>query len=315
MKLDKIDAERIYEHRPAYLRLYNIDEPTQEERNWLNYIPMFVTEVFVSSKDKDVIKTIELNFPNVKHKTNGRIYAKRNNRITTINITTKCNLACNNCSQFSQFPSTWIDLSSDKIQEFIDSNITYGKTLTVKVYGGEPTIDKRIDSILIQLHKHFHVVLVTNGIKSYTPPVDIAVENSAKSVGVLPEFHATCDAPVDYEEFKDEDYSFGCDTSRVCGTVYGRDGYYPCSIAEPIDRMLMMPGGPREGKKPLGVDSLEGAMQEANQTKVYNSLCKYCGFYKRMGMSEAYPTSSIGTKQVFSKSWKFLEKGIHNGTV
>ena len=313
MKLNKIDAKRIYDHRPAYLRLYNIDEPTQEELNWLNYIPMFVTEIFVSSKNPEVLKIIELNFPNIKHQTKGRIYAKRNDMITTINITTKCNLACNNCSQFSQFPSTWIDLDSTAIDEFILDNREYGKKLTVKVYGGEPTIDRRIDGILVNLHRYFHVVLVTNGIKKYTPPVEIAIENSAKSVGVLPEFHATCDAPKDDPAFDGEDYSFGCDTSRVCGTVFGRDGYYPCSIAEPVDRMLRGKGGPREGMKSLGKKTLAEAVAEINQTKVYNALCQYCGFYKRMGMTEAYPESSIGTEQVFSKSWEFM-KGIEDGT-
>ena len=311
MKLNKIDPQRVYDHRPAYIRLYNIDNPTQEELNWLNYIPMFVTEIFVSSTNEEVIDIIRLNFPNIKHETNGRIYAKRNARITTINITTKCNLACNNCSQFSQYPSTWIDLESDAIDKFINDNLLYGKQLTVKVYGGEPTIDKRIDEIIVKLDKEFHVVLVTNGIKPYTPPVHIAVENSAKSVGVLPEFHATCDAPCDDEAFKDEDYSFGCDTSRVCGSVFGKDGYYPCSIAEPVDRMLMSKGGPREGKEPLGVSSIEEALIERNQTKVYNSLCQYCGFYKRMGMTEAYPKSTIGTEQVFSKSWLFLKEQVN----
>jgi hypothetical protein len=313
MKLDKIDMQRIYDNQPSYLRLYNINSVTEDERKYLQYMPMFVNKIFISTKDKDIIHDIELQFPNTLQKVveyGGliKLVAERNKLVIDLDITTKCNLTCANCSRFSNLSSTWTEMSMAKIYHFISENKHYGKSLTVKIIGGEPTVHPLIDDILFEINKYFHTVLVTNGVKDYKPKIDICVENSGKWVGINPGFWSTCDAPQDDEVYKYEDYSLGCDNSVACGNGYTEDGYYPCTIAGSIDRMLREPGGPREGMLPLGADSLEEAITNTNKDLVFNKLCRYCGFYKRMGFNEAYRKDfERTTKQYYSKSWKFME--------
>ncbi len=313
MKLDKLDIQRIYDNQPAYLRLYNINDSTEDEKKYLAYLPMFVNKLFISTKDKDVMHKIKLQYPNELHyveESDGtmKFLGKRNTMVVDIDITTKCNLTCSNCSRFSNLKDTWTKMSLLDVATFIADNMVYGKTLTVKVIGGEPTIHPEIDRIIMMLNEYYHVILVTNGVKDYTPPVDICIEDSAKWVGINPEFHATCDAPCDDPKFDTEDYSFGCDNAKSCGSVYTNAGYYPCTIAGSIDRMLNLPDGPR--KNYLGTRSLEEGLTQANQANVFNELCKYCGFYKRMGFKEAYnPDFERTTEQYYSKSWEFM-----NGT-
>ncbi len=313
MKLNKLDQERIYLNQPAYLRLYNIDDITEEERKYLEYMPMFVTKVFISTKDAEVIHKLKLQFPNTLQETvevGGTIkfLGERNKLIVDLDITTKCNLTCANCSRFSNLSSTWIEMGMKDIWKFATENQHYGKSLTVKVIGGEPTVHPLIDDIILRLDKVFHVVLVTNGVKNYTPPVDICIEDSAKWVGISPGFWSTCDAPKDDKTFDDEDYSFGCDNATACGNLYTMDGYYPCTIAGSIDRMLREPGGPREHMLSLGKATLDEATTNDNKDLVFNKLCNYCGFYKRMGFKEAYKDDFVRTtEQYYSRSWKFME--------
>ena len=313
MKLDKIDQQRIYDNQPAYLRLYNIIDITDDERKYLEYLPMFVDKIFISTRDQRVIRKIKLQYPHVLHEVvepggTIKLLAKRNRLIVDLDITSKCNLTCANCSRFSNLSSTWEEMTTSTIEKFKADNKDYGKNLTVKIIGGEPTIHPYIDDIIFDLNKYFHVVLVTNGVKDYKPPVDICIEDSAKWVGINPGFWSTCDAPKDDEKFKDEDYSLGCDNSTHCGNGFTNDGYYPCTIAGSIDRMLREPGGPRESMLPLGTTTLDEAISSCNKSSVFNKLCQYCGFYKRMGFKEAYnPEFERTTEQYYSKSWKFME--------
>lgn len=313
MKLDNVDIPRIYENQPKYLRLYNIDTYTQKEFDYLSYMPMFVNELFISTYSEELMHKIRLQFPHVLHEAmdkDGKYKFKgeRNKDVVDIDITSKCNISCNNCSRFSNLSSTWVDLPMGRIEKFIKDNAHRGRNLTVKVIGGEPTIHPHIDKIIIELDRFFHVVLVTNGVKDYTPPVDICIENSAKWIGMNPEFWSTCDAPIDDPEFEDEDFSHGCDTAHSCGSGFTVDGYFPCTIMGSIDRMVREPGGPREGLTSLGEGNLAYANTEKNKAMVMSELCKYCGFYKRMGFREAYNKEfERTTEQFYSKSWKFME--------
>lgn len=311
MKLDKVDIHRIYAHQPAYLRLYNIDEVTEQEMDYLTYIPMFVNKIFISTKDPEIIHKVQLQYPHLLHQVTEKdgtikFLGERNKRVVDLDITTKCNLTCSNCSRFSNLTDTWVEMDMEDIHKFIEDNIEEGSALTVKVIGGEPTVHPQINTILTLLDKFFHVVLVTNGVKHYEPPVDICVENSAKWVGMEPEFHATCDAPRDNPKYENEDYSFGCDNATSCGSVYTKDGYYPCTIAGSIDRMLNLPKGPRHTT--LGKPTLIDALEETNRSLVFNELCQYCGFYQRMGFKEAYNNDfNRTTEQFYSKSWEFMD--------
>ncbi len=310
MRLDTIDMARIYEHQPMYVRFYNIYKGNLSKEEWNSFIamPMLVKQLFVSGCE-ETIKAAKLQYPVVLHESEGMYLGRRNKKIVELDITSKCNLTCPNCVRFSNFTSTWVSFGMEEVEKFIKENKRYGKTLTVKVIGGEPLVHPNVNDILIKLNEHFHMMIATNGIMEFwEPPFPMVIENSAKEKGVLPDFHATCDAPIDDAKYDEEDFSFGCDTANTCENVYTIDGFYPCTIAGSIDRMLRLPGGPREGMDGLGVEHLNECMTGTNTTKVFNTLCGMCGFYKKMGFHEAKNTQMVRThEQVFSKSWNFMK--------
>jgi len=308
MRLDTIDMERIYAHQPMYVRFFNIFKENITTQQWNSFIalPMFVKQIFVSGSS-EVIKHAKLQYPVVIHETPTAYMGKRNDLIVELDITTKCNLSCPNCVRFSNFHSTWKALDMVAIYDFVAKNKKYGKNLTVKIIGGEPTIHPNITEILTLLNEDFHLMIATNGINKWVPPFDMVVENSAKERGVLPEFHPTCDAPLDDIKYRYEDFSFGCDTAYTCMNVCTSEGYYPCTVAGSIDRMLRLSGGPREGLQPLATTSLMECITLDNKVKVFSNICKYCGFYKKMGYHEATNTEMVRvTEQVYSTSWGFM---------
>lgn len=309
MRLDTIDMERIYAHQPMYVRFFNIfkDEITEKEWNSFIAMPMLVKQIYVRGCS-ETLKHAKLQYPVVIHESAEAYMGKRNDLIVELDITTKCNLSCPNCVRFSNFHSTWESMDMLGIYDFIARNKQYGKKLTVKIIGGEPTIHPNIVEILTALNEHFHLMIATNGINKWVPPFDMVVENSAKERGVLPEFHPTCDAPIDDIKYQGEDFSFGCDTAYTCMNVCTSEGYYPCTVAGSIDRMLRLPGGPREGMPPLATTNLTECISDTNKVKVFSNLCGYCGFYKKMGFHEAVNKTMVRTtEQVYSKSWKFMD--------
>jgi len=306
MKLNTIDIKKISKYKPEFLRLYNIDSLTEEQENFLSAgLNRIVRKISLNTKDKELQKAIIKQFPNVHYHSDELIIAERNSLSVEIDITTKCNLACNNCSRFSQFKSSWVDMTLSDIKHFIKENKHYGKKLTVNILGGEPTIHPNIDEIIIMLYDVFHIVLTTNGIIPYTPPVDITVENSAKEKGEMPLFSTTMLAPIDDDEYKYDDYSVGCYQAEICGAGYTKDGYYPCSIASAIDRMTRSKGGPREGKVGIGKSSIAEAYR--HKQDIFNELCRYCGTYKMRNYIHFDIKYALTDKQEFSNSWKFME--------
>jgi len=309
MRLDKVDMARIYEHQPKYVRFFNLTREDMTDAEWNSFcaMPMLVKEVFVSGSE-EVIAAAKLQYPVTEYDNGYFFKGKRNELIVEMDITSKCNLACPNCVRFSNFTSTWESLSIDEIREFIRVNKHYGKTLTIKVIGGEPLVHPDINTILVELGEHFHMMLATNGIMEFwSPPFPMVIENSAKEKGVLPEFHATCDAPIDDPKYDYEDFGLGCDTAYTCENVYTVDGFYPCTVAGSIDRMLRLEGGPRQGMTSFATETLSSCVTPENKKKVFQSLCGYCGFYKKMGFHEAKNTTMVRTtEQVYSESWEFM---------
>ena len=221
--------------------------------------------------------------------------------LVEIDITTVCNLSCNNCNRFSQYPSTYTSLSIPDILKFIADNMHYGTDLTVAILGGEPTLHPNIDEIIELLDDHFNVILTTNGINDYTPPRDVVIENSAKEKGEEPLFALTMNAPIDDPQYKDADFYMGCRQSGICGNGYNANGYYPCSVAMNIDR-LMFPDNLS------GTDTLSEALVLKGIT--FNKLCRYCGTFQNRHYGVKQP-DNLGTEEVISKSWKFMEERNH----
>jgi len=307
MRLDKVDMVRIFDHQPEYIRFFYIDKDKCTKEEWANFIalPMLVRKAFIRG-NKESIDAIKLQFPYPLLESGNMYLGTRTKYSVELDITTRCNLSCPNCVRFSNFKSTWADMGLPYILDFIEANEHYGKNLTVKVIGGEPLVHKEVDTILTLLHQHFNVMLATNGIIDWVPPFDMVVENSDKIKGNPQLFYATSDAPIDDPRYAGEDFSFGCSIPYTCGAVYTVDGYYPCTTAGSIDRMLRLPGGPRYGMDSLAQTTLVKAINA--KQGVFSQLCQYCGVYKKLGFMEAENTTdSRVTEQVLSPSWSFME--------
>lgn len=265
-----------------------------------NSFQMRVRTVYIESDNHKYIEAVRLQFPKMIQEADGIYLGRRNRFMVELDITTKCNLSCPNCVRFSHIPKSWVQMEMRDIYQFIKENLHYGKRLTVKIIGGEPTIHPNIYQIILELTKHFHVMLSTNGINQFVSPVKIHIEDSSKEIGVEPDFYATCDAPIDGDIDHGDSYKFGCEIAEICGSGRTIDGYYPCTTAGSIDRMLREPGGPLEGNEPLGKVSLKQANEYKNKTKVFDTLCRYCGSFDRKSKPRV-------TEQVWSKSWRFLD--------
>ncbi len=225
-------------------------------------------------------------------------YVKFNHKhkyIVELDITTRCNLACNNCVKLSNFKHTWSTMSMDNIKLFINS--IKGKDVLVKIIGGEPTIHKDIDDIILLIASTHDCILVTNGINEYKPPIDIPIENSAKIKNTQPEFHTFMEAPIDLDEYKDCDFSKGCSIADDCGYGYKDSKYYACPIAPhiPIQQLVYSNIDDVEKAKPI----------------VFSSICKYCGMFKKLGYHNKDKTKLKRTTDlIISKWWK--SKGFNN---
>lgn len=293
MRLNKIDIHRINKGKPHYLRLYDISEVTEEELAFIGTVQRIVPNISASNCCEEINNAIRLQYGVKIKDTPELIIAQKDEWYVELYITTKCNLDCNSCAQFSQFKSTWIDMPMEQIDKFISDNKK--KSLTVNILGGEPTVHPHLDEIILKLDRHFTVMLATNGIRKYTPPIPIAIENTSKSKGVMPVFSTTMEAPRDLDKYKGDDFGLGCFQAGVCGYGHNTSGYYACPIAGAIDKRLGFE---------LGSKSLEEA--KARKTEVFEKLCGYCGTYKTKNFVH-YDVPDCTTEQIISESWKFME--------
>jgi hypothetical protein len=100
-------------------------------------------------------------------------------------------------------------------------------------------------------------------------PQGIAIENSAKTGNVQPEFGPFNLAPIDDASYRFADYRNGCAIMKDCGMALTPLGYYPCAVAGGIDRIE----GNRLGYAHLPED--DDDMEKAAAT-----LCRLCGHFR-----------------------------------
>ena len=293
MRLNKIDITKINKGKPHFLRLYDIQSVTDEELAFISDIQRYVPNVSASNCCNEIMEAINLQYGNIIKRTDKFIMAKKSEWYVELYITTKCNLACNSCAQFSQFKSTWIDMPMEQIDKFIEDN--KHRDLTVNILGGEPTVHPHLDDIILKLDQYFTVMLATNGIIPYTPPIPMTIENTSKSKGVQPVFSTTMEAPRDLDKYKNDDFSLGCFQAGVCGYGYNTSGYYACPIAGAIDKRLGFN---------MGAKSLDEA--KLNASEQFEKLCGYCGTYKTKNFIH-HDVPECTTEQIISKSWEFMK--------
>ena len=76
-------------------------------------------------------------------------------------------------------------------------------------------------------------------------------------------------APIDDKKYKNLDFTNGCSNIEECGTGLTPSGYYPCTLAGGIDRIL----GMDMGRKNL-------PESEDDMLDLLEQFCKMCGRFK-----------------------------------
>ena len=217
-----------------------------------------------------------------------------------IDITYQCNLNCINCNRMCrQAPSTDMMFAS-QIYKFIndsmDNNIIWNQ---IRILGGEPTLHPDFIDIIQALLTYQSLsststilILFTNGYgskvkkmiskipkKVYLENNDLNFDNYRGKHGILIADHWKKDpntvnyfvpineAPIDDNNYKNCDFSKGCKQINECGIGLTPYGYYPCSIAGAIDRVV----GYNKGVKKFNINDI------MSLTSIF---CPLCGMFK-----------------------------------
>lgn len=212
-----------------------------------------------------------------------------------IDITYNCNLSCCQCNRFLDFAPSSLNMSVNQIKKFIkESEESARKWETILLSGGEaithPYIYEIID-LLIKYKNNFSpatkLYLLTNGsykTKIATLKPDISIIDSKKEILGLLHDPVTV-APIDLPNYKNVDYGNGCYIIKQCAMGLNTYGYYQCTVAAAIDRILGFNAGRK--KLPSKNDSM---------IDLCRIFCKYCGHFIR----------SVETRnsQTISPTWK-----------
>ena len=219
-----------------------------------------------------------------------------------IDITYQCNLNCPHCNRFLDFAPSQTRMSVEQIEKFIRESIELGrKWRGILLSGGEPTYHPQILEIaklVLDYKKGFSpytkIWLLTSGfdthmntILSLIPP-DIGIINSRKGNFFEKHYPVTI-APIDLNEYRNADFSNGCVITSTCAMGLNLHGYYQCTVAAAIDRLLGFDAGRK--KLPSTND---------NMIDLYRIFCQYCGHFLRRERK---------TKETISPIW---EKAIDN---
>lgn len=229
-----------------------------------------------------------------------------------LDITYDCNLKCRSCNRScSQAPTSEM-MSFEQVEAFINDARTLGRTFTlVNILGGEPTQHPRFEEILHAISGAFPpggpttIQITSNGTPEALAvlgrvdlPPNVFVDRASFKTGpVVDYFTPFNDAPIDDVRFRDADYAAGCWVTAYCGMGLNHLGYYACSAAGGIDRVLG-----------LGVGHARLADFDEDQARRQRQqLCRYCGNFKHYAeaLGDFIPRAERAPhKDVCSESWR-----------
>ena len=241
-----------------------------------------------------------------------------------LEITSLCNLRCNNCDRAcGQAPSSQ-EMSLEEIRQFISESIQHNKQWAkIAVQGGEPMLHTRIREvleILVEYKRNFSpqtfIRLTTNGWGSKVQrllrevPPDIFISNTEKVPlddhgrvtlrGAYPAFDTAQYAALDVDGFDTlghVDFASGCSITETCGIALTSHGYFPCGAGAAVARVFGLN---------LGVASLAEVTIDRFRTCL-DSVCRYCGHFRaRSRYADMFPTHppKCSWYQLTSPSWR-----------
>jgi hypothetical protein len=200
-----------------------------------------------------------------------------------------------------------------QIQQFIDDSVAVGKAWkSIRILGGEPTLhpEFRIIISILRDYRTRHnegcsIEVVSNGhgpaVQAQLDwlPADIFVENTAKQSNVTPFFRPFSDAPIDDKRYDSADYRNGCQVISSCGMGLGPTGYFQCTVAAGIDRVMGM--GIGRTRLPEDTDDMHDQML---------ATCRLCGRFKDGHFIPKDLRPSL-REQVISPTWKKIYADYH----
>jgi hypothetical protein len=185
-------------------------------------------------------------------------------------------------------------MSVAQVARFVDESVALDwRWQRITILGGEPTLHPDLQPILDELDRYRSRVpdtiigITTNG---YSDAVQAAIEQLPSWVDVRNTYKVTIEqpfvlynlAPMDLPEYREGDFSRGCDIPFVCGMGLTRYGFYACGAGASVDRVV----GYDCGVKRLA-DVTPDALMVA-----FSRLCRYCGhFHGRTGRTELMSSS------------------------
>lgn len=200
-----------------------------------------------------------------------------------IDITYHCNLKCLYCNRFLDFAPSQLQMSVAQIQKFIKESIEADrKWQRIAISGGEPTTHPQfleIANLILAYKKGFspnaEIVVMTNG---YGQDIQAALSQLPSGINICnseklqhPQIHyPTTVAAQEVKEYRNSDFSNACFITLECGIGLNLYGYYPCTVAAAMDRIL----GFDIGRKKL--PTTEDMMFDLLET-----FCSRCGHFLR----------------------------------
>lgn len=211
----------------------------------------------------------------------GRQFTRSRDKIE-IDLTYECNLNCYGCNRSCRQAPEKMHIHLDQISNFIEDSLKrkiYWKR--IRLLGGEPTLHPDFEEILYMFSKYKSVYprtrleVTTNGFGRKVKrniiriPPFFHVENTSKTSAHQEGFYAFNMAPVDDKRYKKLDFSNGCSNIEDCGIGLTPNGYYPCTLAGGIDRILGLDLGRKE------IPHIDD-----NMLDLLEEFCRMCGRFK-----------------------------------
>jgi hypothetical protein len=239
-----------------------------------------------------------------------------------IEITTACNLACNNCDRSCGQAKSAEQMSIDQIAKFIDESVRSGKKWKrITILGGEPLLHGDALQIvqMIADYKRRHsrqtfLRVITNGwgrrVRSLMQqiPEEAYVSSTEKVPRVVSRqlwqsgattvvFDTTHVAPIDVPgvDCSGLRFSSGCSIPENCGIALTRYGFFPCGAGASVARVFGLD---------VGVRSLAD-VSVAQCRSAMDRLCRLCGHFKSRSRYTFHGVTALrSTEQITSRTWQ-----------
>lgn len=231
-----------------------------------------------------------------------------------LDITYVCNLNCIKCNRSCRHAPSDDMMTLSQVEAFLRESVDRRrKWRQIWIEGGEPTLHPDLDGILdlIMDYRKKHnpslkIQVNSNGFGAETVRKlqqigrRVKIYSSEKTSPDVDYFCAFNLAPCDFDVFSKTDFSMGCYYPSFYGLSLNMYGYYHCSNAGGIDRVLGLD---------IGMKSLPDEKDRWWQ-KQMSQLCKYCGYFvenNRCHLSIAPPDVDF----FISDSWQKMFERYH----